>query len=70
MVYHKAKSSIELGLSVVCAVAQPGQTLGYIDLAEICDCTKGAIWNIENRALKKIRNMPDNEKLKEFWELD
>ncbi len=46
---------IDLGLSVLCAIKQPGESLTCKDIADVCDCTPQAISNIEVRALAKLR---------------
>lgn len=49
------KPSIDLGLDVIRAVQQPGQTLSTRAIAEVCGCTNTCIWMIEQRALRKVR---------------
>jgi len=46
---------IDLGLSVLCAVAEKGDTLSSNQIAEVCDCSVQVICNITNKALKKLR---------------
>lgn len=46
---------IDLGLAVIAAVRRPGESLTLRDMAEICGCSKSAIWLIERAALNKLR---------------
>ena len=55
MGYYAKKQSVELGLSVLCVLAKPGETMQQIDIAEICECSKSLIQHIEQSAFKKIR---------------
>ena len=47
---------IDLGLALLSAVAEPGVSYTYDEIAAWCGCTNSAIYLIEQRALKKIRN--------------
>ena len=49
---------IDLALSVVCAIAKPGEVLGVKDLAEICGCAVGTISTCSSRAIRKLRDDP------------
>ena len=49
------KPGIDLGLAVIEAVRQAGETLTCTDIAAICGCTRQNIQQIEARALAKIR---------------
>lgn len=49
------KKNIDIGLSVLCCVAQPGETLSDRDIAEVCDCARNSIYRIEKIALEKLR---------------
>lgn len=51
---HKTLA-IDLGLSVLCAVAKKDETLSYNEIAKVCDCSPQAILNISNKALNKLR---------------
>lgn len=57
------KKEIDLHLSILCVVAEPGQTLSRDVIADICECSKESIKQIELRALKKLRQ---SEILKEL----
>jgi len=57
--------NIDLGLSVICAVASPGQTLTSREIAEFCDCSVGNIKYIQAKALKKLR---ENKTLQAYFE--
>ena len=46
----------DLGLALLSLVAQPGVPLTQQDIAAWCGCTRSNIYNIEQSALKKLRN--------------
>lgn len=46
---------IDLGLAVSALTLQYGQTRTYEELAAYCGCSKTAIQNIENKAMRKLR---------------
>jgi len=56
---------IDLGLSVLCSVAFPGQTLTTREIAEICGCDAANIKYTQTKALKKLRK---NKLLKTYFE--
>ena len=61
---HKsAKISVDIGLAVCCAVRQEGETLSQKDIAEICECSRSLIFDIEKRALSKLKR---NRTMKEI----
>jgi len=47
--------SIDLGLAVLSAVAQPGDRLTAQEIAEVCECSHVRIGQIERGALAKLR---------------
>jgi len=47
--------NIDIGLSVLCAVQRPGETLTHKDIADVCLCNHNSIHQLEQRALKKLR---------------
>jgi len=47
--------NIDIGLSVLCCVAKPGETLTDRDIAEVCGCARNSIYQIEKKALNKLR---------------
>lgn len=47
---------IDIGLSVLCATAKPGQTLSYVAIAEVCGCNQGYIQQVQMNALRKLKN--------------
>ncbi|CAA0111563.1 Uncharacterised protein [BD1-7 clade bacterium] len=49
------KIDIDLGLSVLCALADEGETLTLDAIAEVCNCRRNAIWMAERKALAKLR---------------
>lgn len=51
----KRKSSIDIGLAVLCAI-KPGVPLSRSAIASACDCSEERIREIEERALRKLRN--------------
>jgi hypothetical protein len=53
----KAKTErIDLGLALLEALVLPVQRIELYDMAVWCGCTDGAIFLIQQRALKKLRN--------------
>lgn len=48
------RPSIDIGLTALCKLAKPEQTLSQEDIAEVCQCTAAAISRIERRAKAKI----------------
>ncbi|MCB1733672.1 MAG: hypothetical protein H6981_01380 [Gammaproteobacteria bacterium] len=57
---------IDLGLSVLCAVARPGQTLSCRDIADVCGCSHQAIYYMEKHAREKIRTIGARKGLPEY----
>lgn len=54
--YHPStKISVDLGLSVLCAITPKGQTYTRGEIAAVCDCSESLMWHIEQRALRKAR---------------
>ena len=51
---HKTLS-IDLGLSVLCAVKCGDEWLTGADIAEVCECTNQLICEIERIALQKLK---------------
>jgi len=47
--------NIDIGLAVLCVLQQPGDTLTHQDIADVCECNLNSIHQIEQRALKKLR---------------
>lgn len=58
-------SSIDIGLAVLCAITPRDHNWSLEDIAEICECTRNRIWEIERSALRKLRSNP-SPKLREF----
>jgi len=48
---------VELGLCLLEMVAKPGVALCQEDIAIWCGCSRGGIYQIERRALKKVRTI-------------
>jgi len=49
------KNSIDVGLAVLCAI-KPGVPMTREAIASACDCSEQRIYEIEQRALRKLRN--------------
>ena len=49
------KEDIDLGLAISHATLPPGQTRTYREIAAYCGCGWQTIWEIENRAKRKLR---------------
>ncbi len=47
---------IDLGLALLSLAALPGTPLDQADIAAWCGCSRSNIWEIEQRALRKLRN--------------
>lgn len=55
--HGRAKTErVDLGLALLSAVAVPGVSYTYDEIAVWCGCTETNIFSIEQRALKKLRN--------------
>ena len=52
---HKS-ARVELGLTLLSRIAVPGVCYTYDEIAAWAGCTETAVWNIERRALLKLRN--------------
>ena len=61
----KTKHSIDLGLSVLCAMATRDQTLSFRDMAEVCDCTPETLRSSYNSGIKKLKGIR-GDKLRTF----
>jgi len=48
-------NDIDLGLTVLCAITPPGHEWSQYDIAEICDCSRSLIYQIERRAMRKLK---------------
>jgi hypothetical protein len=49
---------MDLGLELLAAAAVAGTRYTYDEIAAWCGCSESAIWLMERRALKKLRNKP------------
>lgn len=58
------KKNVDLGLSVLCAIARPGETVRVSDIADICGCKSQYISNLTMSALKKLKR---NIELQALW---
>lgn len=47
--------NIDIGLDVLCIVSKPGETLSDRDIADICECSRNYIYELEKCALKKVK---------------
>ena len=61
-------TNIELGLSVLCAIAEQGESLTQQEIADVCDCSRATIWTIEKRALRKAHTRALKLNLQDFLE--
>lgn len=57
--------SIDAGLLVLLAETPPGIELSAEEIAFVCGCSRACIWQIENRAMKKLRRLGVLKRLKE-----
>lgn len=60
-------AQVELGLSILCNLAEYGDTLTAQEIAEVCDCSRQYIDSIEQQAINKL-TMMDNNPLRDFYE--
>lgn len=58
------KRSIDIGLEILCRLARPGETLSQQQIADVCDCSRSMIKEIENKALKKVKRNIDKKGFK------
>lgn len=56
--------NVDVGLSVLCAIARPGETIGVSDIADVCGCSPQYISDLAIRALKKLKK---NIELHSHW---
>lgn len=49
-------NDIDIGLDILCRLRAPEQTLTAHDIAEVCGCSGNYIYEIEKKALSKLRN--------------
>jgi transcriptional regulator len=60
--------NIDIGLSVLCAIASRGETLDQVQIAEVCNCSRSAISRIERRAMRKAKELAEKLDLHTFLE--
>jgi len=48
--------SVEAGLLLLSLVTPRGVCLTLEEIAYVCGCTRGNVWDIERRALRKLRS--------------
>ena len=51
----KKSARVDLGLALLARVAMPGVRYSYDEIAAFCGCTDAAIYQIERRAIAKLR---------------
>lgn len=49
------REKIDLGLAVIAATRKPTESMNLSDIAEVCGVSPQAIWQIERKALAKMR---------------
>lgn len=59
--HSSSKQSIDIGLSVLCQIASPGQTMESKDIADVCNCTPQMINRIERKAKRNFRHVWNNK---------
>ena len=52
---EQRRRGIELGLAVIAAIRQPGETLNLADMAEVCGCSKTTMENLYHAAIAKMK---------------
>ena len=48
-------NDIDIGLALLVKHKKPGQTLTKKDIADVCNCTASAIYQIEAKAINKLK---------------
>lgn len=61
----KKSNEIDLILTVMCTIAERGQTLNTKEIADICECSQSLISQTIRDALKKLQG-PMGSKLRDF----
>lgn len=60
-------TDIDVGLSVLCVLAEYGQTLTNKQIADVCGCNDSYIGEISKRALNKLKNNSQSTQLLEHY---
>lgn len=47
---------IDLGLDILLSIRRPGERFTHDEIAYFCGCTRSAIFLVEHKALRKLRN--------------
>lgn len=58
--------NIDIGLDVLCIVSKPGETLSDRDIAEVCECSRNYIYELEKKALRKLRKNMEHMTLDDY----
>ena len=61
----QSRADLALALAVLATIPAPKCGLSQFQLAELCGCSRNAIWMIEDKALKKLRRLAKHSELKE-----
>ena len=60
------KPEIDIALTALCLHSQPGQTLSCEDIAEVCGCATNNIYEVQKRAMDKLRKKAHDFNLYDF----
>lgn len=52
---QQKNDTIDAGLAILAIINPRGQRLTCQEIAEVCDCSRSLIWQIERQAIKKLR---------------
>ena len=52
---QQKNDTIDVGLAILAITNPRGQRLTCQEIAEVCDCSRSLIWQIERRAMNKLR---------------
>ena len=52
---QQKNDTIDAGLAILASMAHRDQRLSCQEIAEVCDCSRSLIWQIERQAMKKLR---------------
>ena len=61
----QSRADFALALAVLATIPPPNCGLSQVQLAELCGCSRNAIWMIEARAIKKLRRLTKRAELED-----
>jgi len=64
---NKRNPNIDLVLSVLCCIAEDGETLSFREMGELCGCSPQLLHNESTRAIKKLKRHPMMREIAELY---